>query len=212
MQLLSASSGALTWLRTGSAVGIAVLAVSAHASLLLFDRGLPTANLNNASGAIRSKVAWADTGLSTVSIGDNFTLTGSNTVNDIRVWVITNSTGLSTNAFQLWLGTDTGAITVVNSTSFSTSVVSTTYAGGSLYQGSSGNFRNIYQVDFSGLALSLGAGTYAFGVSGAADSGLTTPFLSASNGPLSGSTQMGDDGVIYGFTAAGAMDTANGYP
>ena len=23
---------------------------------------------------------------------------------------------------------------------------------------------------------------------------------------------MGDDGIVYGFTSAGAMDTANGYP
>lgn len=193
-----------------------VCSSAAFASALLFDRGLPTANLNNAAGASRSNVAWADNVATTVSIGDNFTLTGASTVNDIRVWVISSSANLAANAFQLSLGTDAGAATVVSNISSSTSVVSTTYIDGSQYQGSSGRYLNIYQVDFGSLALALGAGTYAFGVSGVTDPGyapaLTTPFLSASNGPLSGSTQMGDDGVVYGFTAAGAMDVANGYP
>jgi len=88
-----------------------------------------------------------------------------------------------------------------------------TYSNGFTYQGSSGAYSAIYQVDFSGLNLNEAPGTYAFGVSGQVEpgAGVITPFLSASNGPLSGSTQMGDDGIIYGFTSTGAMDPS-GYP
>jgi hypothetical protein len=188
---------------------------TAMADVLLFDRGLPTANLNNGALGNRSNVAWGDAG-TTVSIGDNFTLATTDNVNDIRVWVVSGSSTPLTSTYQLWLGNDIGLSSTVSKVATSTSVVSTTYAGGIDYQGSSGNFINIFQVDFAGLGLTLGAGTYAFGVSGYADPGyvppLTTPFLSASNGPLSGSTQAGDDGFIYGFTSTGALDTANGYP
>lgn len=185
---------------------------SANAALLV-DRGLPTGNLNIAAGSNRSNVAWADPVSSTVSIGDNFTLSGASVINDIRAWVVSSpQTGFANNAFQLWLGADTGATTSVTQLSLSTSVTSTTYSDSSTYQGSSGNYFDIYQVDFGGLNLSESGGTYAFSISGPTDLGFATPFLSASNGPLSGSTQMGDDGIIYGFTATGAMDSGNGYP
>jgi hypothetical protein len=196
------------------AVALSCLIFSAaSADPIIFDRGLPTANLNNAAGASRSNVAWADNVASTVSIGDNFSLTGNNLVSDIRVWVISRSTApIANNAFQLWLGDDIGAGTIVTTQAFSTSVVSTTYADSTTYQGSAGDSIAIYQVDFSGLNLLLSGGTYAFGVSGFADPNNSTPFLHASNGPLSGSTQTGSDGIIYGFTSAGLMDTGNGYP
>jgi hypothetical protein len=85
------------------------------------------------------------------------------------------------------------------------------YLGGLNYQGSAGGDVQIYQVDFSDINLALLAGTYAFGVSGPAGcAGCATPFLHASNGPLSGSPQMGDDGLFYAFTSAGTM--APGYP
>ena len=34
----------------------------AMSDVLLVDRGLPTANLNNAASSLRSNVAWADSG------------------------------------------------------------------------------------------------------------------------------------------------------
>jgi len=189
-------------------------ALPAAAAELVFDRGLPTANLNNAAGASRSNVAWADTVASTVSIGDNFVLSGapSYTLTDIRIGVIGGPDSPAANAFNLWLGADTGVTTTVALAAASTSVISTTYAGGALYQSTSGALLKIYQVDFGGLNLNLGSGTYAFGVSGVTGAGLTTPYLSASNAALSGSTQMGPDGVIYGFTSGGLMDTGNSYP
>jgi len=198
-------------------LGVA-LSAPASAAPLIFDRGLPTANLNNAAGASRSNVAWGDQVASTVSVGDNFTLSGSSSyhIDTIRVWVVDGaspSTPPAANAYQLWLGTDSGASTSVAQIASSSSVTVTTYSGGASYQGSSGTFRDIYQVDFSGLNLLVAAGTYAFGVSGVTEPGMTTPFLHASNAALSGSTQMGpNDGIIYGFTNTGAMDVANGYP
>jgi hypothetical protein len=170
--------------------------------------------LNNAAGSNRSNVAWGDNN-TTWSIGDNFTLTGSSyAVDSLRVWVVSSSdlTG-SQNAFELRFGTDAGAATTVSPLASSTSVSLVTYADSSTYQGSSGSFLYLYQVDFSNLNLTLAAGTYAFGVAGPAGAdGLNTPFLHASNEALSGSTQDGSDGLVYGFTAAGAMDTGWGYP
>jgi hypothetical protein len=200
------------------------LAVSAPASAdtLLFDRGLPTANLNNGAGSDRSNVAWASGSPTTASIGDNFTLgsgAGYYNVNQITVWVIdTSGTAPAANAYTLSLGTDAtpgiGSTASVTFAATSSAVTQVTYPGGASYQGTSGTFYPTYEVDFTGLDLNEAPGTYAFGVSGPADAsrGATTPFLSASNGALSGSTQMGDDGVYYGFTAAGAMDSTGGYP
>ena len=200
----------------GAALAALLATAPAGATTLLFDRGLPTANLNNAAGSSRSNVAWADGGPTTV-IGDNFTLSETSLLDTIRVWVVDNNAiAPSAGAYQLWLGTDTNpghnSTASVTDIATSTSVSSVTYINGSTYQGSSGAYSNIYQVDFSGLNLNKAAGTYAFGISGQTEPNLATPFLSASNGPLSGSTQMGDDGIIYGFTSAGAMDTGNGYP
>ena len=220
-----ASIGRVHYLRLSTVIGSLALlglgvALSAPASAapLIFDRGLPTANLNNAAGANRSNVAWGDNVASTVSVGDNFTLSGSSSylIDTIRVWVVDGtspSTPPAANAYQLWFGNDAGAATSVAQIANSSSVTVTTYSGGASYQGSSGTFRDIYHFDFSGLNLLVAAGTYAFSVSGVTESGMTTPFLHASNAALSGSTQMGpNDGIIYGFTNTGAMDVANGYP
>ena len=199
-----------------SAAAATLLVIApAGATTLLFDRGLPTANLNNAAGTNRSNVAWADTG-PTTTMGDNFTLSEFSHIDTIQVWVVDSSSTPQANSYQLWLGPDAtpglSSTAAVTDIATSTSVASVTYSGGSTYQGSSGTYHNIYQVDFSGLNLNEGAGTYAFGVSGLSGTGAGTPYLSASNGPLSGSTQMGDDGIVYGFTAAGAMATSSGYP
>lgn len=63
-------------------IGTIVLAIAATANagpVTLVDRGLPTANLNNASGANRSNVAWVDGRYPTphVLLGDTFQNTSS---------------------------------------------------------------------------------------------------------------------------------------
>jgi hypothetical protein len=194
---------------------------SARADTILFDRGLPTTNLNNAAGADRSNVAWGEPASGeasppTASIGENFTLSQGATIDSLTVWVIDNS-ATAPSAFQLWLGADAspgaGSTASVSEIATSpTSVTSVTYSGGSTYQGTSGNFSNIYEVEFSGLGLTESAGTYAFSVSGDTETGMLTPFLSASNAALGGAYQIAGDGYVYAFDSSGDMDTANGYP
>jgi hypothetical protein len=198
----------------------------ASADTILFDRGLPTTNLNNAAGANRSNVAWGEQAAgevspATASIGDTFSLSAPSTINTIQVWVVDNgSAGIpSANSYQLWLGPDatpgassTASVSQVSATAVVTQV---TYADGSSYQNQSGTFSNIYQVDFTGLDLQEAAGNYAFSVSGLSETSpnaMLTPFLSASNGPLSGTTEMDDLGYLYAFSSTGQMETVNGYP
>ncbi len=84
-----------------AALLLIVAAGSAQASVQLFDRGLPTDNLNNDAGSNRSNVEWADNEtLATDAFylpGDDFTLSGSGTyiVDTIRVWSTTNDPTLS---------------------------------------------------------------------------------------------------------------------
>jgi hypothetical protein len=192
------------------AMSFVALSGSASASLI-FDRGLPTANLNNAAGAARSNVAWADVGTTTL-MGDNITLANSTIIDTIRVWVVSGDDLTANTNFSLYFGSDVGAATVVTFTAAASAITSVAYADSTTYQGSGGGFINLWQVDFTGLALSVGAGTYAFGVGGTAADGLNTPFLHASNAGVAGSPQQGADGFIYGYTAAGLLDTGNGYP
>ena len=63
------------------------------------------------------------------------------------------------------------------------------------YQGSSGAFRDMYQVDFT-VSIALAAGqTYAFFFDGTGGD-YTVPFVHASNAALSGSPQDGADDTM----------------
>ena len=73
-------------------LGLVAAALPAGATLLV-DRGLPTANLNNAAGADRSNVAWAFTQYTSSDywiVGDTFQNTSSQTwsINSIRLWTV----------------------------------------------------------------------------------------------------------------------------
>ncbi len=179
---------------------LAILAMASPAFAdpnMLFNRGLPTANLNTGD-ANQSNVAWADTESSTTPSeywlpGDNFTLSGAGNyaVNDIRVWEV----GPPTDGLSLWGGLDSGSIFGQISSSYSVTPV--TYANGSSYQGNYGDYWQIYQLDFS-VNLSLASGqTYDFFLDGPyttySDTEYANAFLSASNAALSGSTQQGAD-------------------
>ncbi|HSZ56161.1 MAG TPA: hypothetical protein VK797_10905 [Tepidisphaeraceae bacterium] len=185
----------------GVIVGLGLVSgTSAMADSLLFDRGLPTANLNNAAGPSRSNVAWADSENTNAPTnyylpGDDFTLAGSGPyhIDDIRVWVVGGSTlptGLSL------LGGVAGSSTM-DSLSNTFNAAQVHYSDGSDYQGTSGTFHSLYQVDFSvNVDLNVGQ-TFDFFLNGPwtpSGSGYVNPFLHASNGPLSGSTQDGADG------------------
>jgi hypothetical protein len=175
---------------------IALLALAAVISFpgiasatLLFDRGLPTANLNNDAGDNRSNVAWAfpsDANGSWLA-GDDFKLGGTTSYNvdTISVWSM-SSTG------SLWFGSAGGTITNLGQAALSTKV---TYSNGQSYQGYSGTFRDMYQLDFNVNRVLSGATTYQFFLDGPI-TGTTYAFLHSSNSALSGSRQDGADNLF----------------
>lgn len=178
----------------GFVLGTALLAGShlAAAQVLVFDRGLPTENVNNAAGADQSNVEWADieTPPETPWLpGDDFTLagTGSYAVTTIRVWS-TDSTGLTLRG-----GVAGEPIGVIADTYTATAV---TYANSEGYQTAAGDFLDLYQIDFN-VDLQLEGGvTYQYFLDGpatASGSDFMGARLHASNAALSGSTQMGAD-------------------
>ena len=191
-----------------------------NADVMVFDRGLPTANLNNAAGASRSNVAWAssqDPG-KYYAEGDtfNFGTTGQTyTITDLRVWIVGSGTTPLSDIFNS-LTLSGGGFTPANVNDIST--VSTTgdpnvgikavqYAGGSTYQGTSGSYIDLFQVDFLNLNWTVnGDTTYSFFVGGVPAQSDHGPFLHASNAALSGSEQ---DGVNNQMWTLGRSTTNN---
>jgi hypothetical protein len=208
-------NGLKRWATTrflGFALAGVLLAASqlAVAQALVFDRGLPTANLNNAAAANRSNVAWSD--IETLPEtpwlpGDDFTLGGAGpyTVTTIRVWS-TSTTGLSLRG-----GVAGSPITVQSTTYTSTPV---TYANSQTYERSAGGFLPLFQIDFSVNIPLNGGVTYQYFLDGPA-----TPvapagdnqgvLLHASNAPLSGSTQQGANGILLFLANDGTVRTWN---
>jgi hypothetical protein len=194
----------------------ALFAISLAAALpasatLLVDRGLPTANLNDAAGGNRANVAWAFTQYTPSYywlVGDTFQNTSSQawTINTIRLW----TTGPTTSA-ALWGGLDASSIGIVSSTY---SMTPATYAGGSTYQTGTApdTFRDINQIDFA-VNITLAPGqTYDFFLDGTGNTrtDIVVPFVHASNAALSGSLQTGaDDLMLYAEILNGSVVPAN---
>ena len=190
-----------------------------------FDRGLPTTNLNNAAGASRSNVAWSN-GNDYVS-GDSFAVgAGGETwlVTQIRTWTVPNDTGTGTFHFgneyssvALYFGP--GAISQIASgtvnlgadvnNNANIAMTPTSYAGGSDYQGSSGTFYRLWQIDFKNLGQLVNGGqTYFFAVDGAVTNPHDYWFNHASNAALSGSPQQGADDHWVAWAKSG-LSTPN---
>ena len=199
------------WARLlGVALAGALLAGSTLAAtpVLVFDRGLPTANLNKAAGANRSNILWSDVETLPETPwlpGDDFKLlgTGTYTVTTIRIWS-TNSTGLTLRG-----GAAGGPISLISSVYTATAV---TYANSQGYEQSAGGFLQLYQIDFS-VNIPLNGGiTYRFFLNGPA-----TPFgtdfagalLHSSTAALSGSTQQGADDTFLFLDNTGTVLTWN---
>lgn len=100
----------------GAAVVLALSANTVSASALLFDRGLPTGNLNNAAGASRSNVGWDFQAFGWFA-GDDFTLTGTGSylVDQIRFW-LRPSTGAGVSAADNDASTGNDAIYALGDT------------------------------------------------------------------------------------------------
>jgi hypothetical protein len=171
--------------------GMAVMAGGspAFAQSLLVNDGLPTANVNSGT-ADQSNVAWADnestaTPANFIVPGGSFSIGGSGnyTLTDIRVWDVNGpTTGLSL------LGGLASSTMTVNPISTSYTVTPTTYPNGQTYQGSSGDFLPLYQLDFS-VDINLAAGqTFDFFLNGPFtfySDEYVNPFLAASASPSS---------------------------
>lgn len=185
----------------------AALSGTVIAAPMLVDRGLPTANLNNAAGLNRSNVTWAFA--PTYVVGDTFTNTSLQTweIDLIRLWTVGQ-----TDTTVLLGGVDGSTIGVVAAAGvISTPVFYADGLGTTTYQGFSGAFRDMFQVDFTVNITLLAGQTYDFFLNGtgaaAAGQGTTVPFVHASNAALSGSPQDGADGsMLYLDVPAGVVD------
>ena len=179
------------------------------AQTLVFDRGLPTANLNNAAGTNRSNVLWSDIETSPENPwlpGDDFSLPGlgAYTITTIRVWS-TNSTGLSLRGRA-----GAAPVALVSNVYTATPV---TYANSQGYEKAAGGFLQLYQLDFSVNIPLNGGVTYQFFLNGpftaAGGNDFAGPLLHSSTAALSGSTQQGSDNIFLFVDNAGVVRTWN---
>jgi hypothetical protein len=89
-------------------------------------------------------------------------------------------------------------------------VTQVTYAGGTSYQGNSGGFDNIYQLDYP-VNITAGSVTFDFAIVGDSKTG-DLAYLHASNADLSESTQQGSDDHVYAWVYVWDIDNpSSGY-
>jgi len=200
------------------------LASGVMASTVLFDRGLPSTNLNNAAGASRSNVTWASE-LAEGFTGDDFVIgtTGHYyLVDSLTVWGAQYDP-LSLDIDNIWfyLARENDPLALlatgmVTGNTNSNPLITHSYVnypdGTTGYQGGSGTFFPICQTTFGGLNYLVDGGVkYKFGVKG--DKYLW--WNHASNAALSGSTQEGADDKYLEFTTANLSSIlvldSNGY-
>ncbi|MHB8637677.1 MAG: hypothetical protein ACYC96_14515 [Fimbriimonadaceae bacterium] len=183
---------------------------------------MPTTNLNNGAGSNRSNVAWGDVGTPAMT-GDDFILGGSGSYNvtDIRTWVVGANVGADMSltggvnplysSLTLWLGP--GGNNAVSATGYSFTAQKVHYNndGVTNYQGTSGSFDDIWQLDWNTTGLALNANALEnFAVSGVTTAAGQTAlgyqnivFNHASNAALSGSPQQGADNLFREWNADG---------
>jgi len=194
---------------------------------LVVDRGLPQANLNDASGSARSNVRWAvpNDGF----LGDDFTIGAPGekwVIDSIRTWTVPGVKGqdpLHLGDFyedvRLYFGGSAGDLTPLVTARLNEG--NDTVAGERVHISESsgaatplyddfGRSLRVWQVEFSRLNLPVDGGVkYRFGVWGMgraipnSDGKTYMWFNHASNAALSGAPLDGADGVILQFDAVG---------
>jgi len=196
------------------------------ASVTVVDRGLPSDNLNNAAGSDRSNVAWGFNG--DFQSGDDFELGSTGDadnpywqIDKLTVWVVSGAPDADTtlgDAFDdvsLYLGDADGATTPLAKSANLTgnvtdnadvAVSKVNYDGGADYQGSSGSFISIFQVDFMDLG-TFAPDEYVFSLGGTSDG--ANPFMHASNAALSGTPQDGANGEYRWFSGVSGDPSIN---
>lgn len=201
-------------------------------SIMVCNRGLPTINLNNISGANRSNVAWSF-GNDWIT-GDDCTFGSSG-----EVWVVTKVVGWNTQGIPnvtemgdrfksigLFLGqpgetltqVSNGTLALGSSTNSNPNITHTRvqYANGADYQGSSTAFIQIWENAFNNLVFVANGGSKLyFSGDGILQDGLPYNWFNhASNAALSGSVQEDADNFFLGWdrndlTSPFECDTAN---
>jgi hypothetical protein len=195
---------------------------------LVVDRGLPQANLNNASGPVRSNVRWGwhNHGF----LGDDFSIGAPGehwVIDSIRTWAVPgtsefNLPHLGDYYKDVRLHFGTGDLTPVATAQLTEGTddisnpdvrISDAGASGALPYDDFGTPLRVWQVDFTNLSLHVEGGTtYRFGVWG---NGRPVPgvegkqfmwYNHASNAPLSGGKQEGANGSMLKFDAAGRYE------
>jgi hypothetical protein len=197
---------------------------------MVVDRGLPQANLNNASGPVRSNVRWGwhDHGF----LGDDFTIGAAGehwVIDSIRTWAVPG--GAENNPehmgdfyqdVRLYFGGPKSDLTPMATAQLSPGseetsnpnvrVSEATQSGALLYDDFGTSLR-IWQVEFSNLSLAVVGGVkYHFGVWGmgrnvpGSEDKTFTWYNHASNAPLSAARQDGADGMMLLFDAAGRAE------
>ncbi len=175
---------------------------------LLFDRGLPAININNAAGTARSNVTWASTEDGGFT-GDDFVIgTAGQTykIDSITVWGAQfDPLSLDIDNIALYVSKYDDPLALVSSGSVtgntnSNPSIAHTYVsypdGTDVYEGNGGVLYPICQTTFSGLDMLVEGGVkYKFGVIG--DKYLW--WSHASNADLSGSPQDGADNLYLEF-------------
>jgi hypothetical protein len=194
------------------------------------DRGLPQANLNNASGTARSNVRWGwnDHGF----LGDDFTIGAPGerwVIDSVRIWTVPGSSeaqpahlGEFYQDVRLYLGSGNKDLTPVSTAQISADsgessnpdvrITEATQQGTILYDDHGTRLR-IWQVDFTNLNQAVPGGQkQRFGVWGngraipGTDGKSYTWYNHASNAVLSGARQDGADGEMLLFDAAGRSE------
>jgi len=215
-------------IKSGLIAAILVVAAPQPATAtLVVDRGLPTANLNSAAGANRSNVAWDFNPPETYISGDDFTLSNPGgtlsrwKIDHIRTWAIAGNAadvppfdlGDRYDTISLYIGADgaagtnigrvkTASILAGGHATDNADIVITpiTYSNGADYQGSSGSFIQIWQIDFFNLGV-FDPGTLMFAVDGVGPLDKNW-FNHASHAALSGSPQDGADNRMRWYSGA----------
>jgi hypothetical protein len=186
---------------------------------LLFDRGLPVSNLNNAAEEDRSnwRAVWWYSG-STVPpnhstiYGDDFVIPGSGpyVIETVRVWRVygVGTETISLPDMTLW-GCQAGDTPVVVSTDYS--YIEVSYSNGEAFQSPDGSWWRIWQVDFTVNQVVEGDTKYQFFLDGLFYSPLfqnyRTPSLHLSKEALSNAPQEGADDYFLSLNLTKVGDT-----
>ena len=219
------------------ALGIAVVGpVFAAAPALVVDRGMPQANLNNASGEYRSNIRWSlyDSGF----LGDDFTVGAAGeswAIDTIRVWTVPGVTerdpdhlGDFYHDVRLYFGGPEDGLTPIvtgllkpgsDQASNQDILISDATAAGVVPYDDFGNNLRVWQIDFTHLNLTVEGGVkYRFGAFGLGrpipkaagkSAGKTYAwFNAASNAELATTKQDGADGAMLLFTSGGKFKSS----